>query len=98
MNSVICKSILLLKIKKSFNFLIDLTPRLLALRLLFIVLAPSLTRGIFACSASFTPHKDSLAWTNTLSRKPISQRLCSQVRATTHFARKCSWYQVGFVW
>jgi hypothetical protein len=52
--------------------MVYLTPLLLALRLLFIVMAPSLTRGIFARSASFTPRKDGFAWTHTISRKSIS--------------------------
>ena len=82
---------------KKFQFFDHLTPLLLALRLLFIVMAPSLTRGIFARSASFTSRKDGLARAHAVSRKSISQRLCSQVSATTHFARKCSWYKIGLI-
>jgi hypothetical protein len=60
-----------------------LTPLLLALRLFFIVLAPSF------CATPSRPtesssHKDGLARTHTLTTKSISQRFGSQVRASTH--------------
>jgi len=51
--------------------MVYLTPRLLALRLLFIVMAPSLTRCVFACSAPFTSRKDGLAWTHSITFKSI---------------------------